>query len=398
MDISIDAGHAPQLFPQQQHQAPAHMGMGSMAAAQMLMQMQMQQQQMMAHMAPQPMVAAPLDYRSMLTPYQQKKFDKWYNDSTAENKMTVAHDATRAALHFDVNDDMIKKIAGSYVFIFRDRGGSETKMASNLIKVSKGGFRAELSFDDSSFWERDALVLIWRAAQGTLLTNTKPDAIAPFLNRAKRHRKLTFMLFGSEQPEVECKRSFETVFPWSKRSGSLSFSLSGLLHHAAAADIAKQKGAPLSLPLWKMIGKPPKNWRLVLHPWIIAVLRECSSEDKQKELFEAVGFDLQVEPDWLKKLPDRLEKVLKEIDDADTKCGYGADLPEYESVAELIKTVDRELLASMHKSQMNHWQEERFAVVLAEGGSLLTLDEETKAGVEVLRMDELLEFWKMVLR
>ncbi|KAE8203064.1 hypothetical protein A4X06_0g2326 [Tilletia controversa] len=406
MNISIDAGNAPQQFvPQPAH---PHMGGGMHPAmhsqhAQAQMQMQMQQQ-MMAQLAQQqqqmvPIVQPPVDYRSMLSNFTQKRFDKWFSESSAPNKLSMAHDATRAVLHFTVNDDLIKKFKDSYTFFFKGQGGSETKLAVNMIKVAKGGFRQVLDFGDDAFWSKDALILIWRAAQDTMLTSTLPDAVAPFLNRAKRHKRLTFMVFGSEQPEVQCKRSFDIVFPLSKNGdtgGTLSLSLSGLLHHAYHADL-KGKGAQPSLPLWKLVKTPPKNWSVVVHPWVTAVIRMCGGE-KQKELFDAVGFDFPVESRWLKELPDRVDDRVTEMDVADTSCGYGADLPEHESVKDLVEAVDRELLSSMHKLETNHWETKRFAVVLAEGGLLHKLDEETKAGVEVLRMDELKVFWGTVLR
>ncbi|KAK0529611.1 hypothetical protein OC842_004185 [Tilletia horrida] len=400
MNLSMDAGHAPQQFVSQAPPMVAGPHMPGSAPVpvpvpvQMQMQMQMQQQQqMMAQMVVQP---APVDYRSMMSPYQQKRFDKWFNESQSGDKMNIAHDATRAVLQFEVNDDLIKKLQSSYAFIFREKGGTETKLAHAMVKVAKGGMRAELSFEDDAFWTKDSLVLIWRHVADKLLTNTRPDALAPFLNKAKRHKRLTFMVFGSEHPEVNCKRNFEVVLPWSKKGGTLSPSLSGLLHHAYHADTKEKDKAPPTLPLWKLVAKPPKNWQVVLHPWLIAVIRLCAEEQQQKELFAAVGFDFPVDPRWLKELPARLEKKTKEMDDADTKCGYDADLPEHESIADLVKAVDRELLASMHKVQVNHWTEERFTVILSEGGSLHKLEEEVKAGVEVLRMDELRSFWSLL--
>ncbi|KAE8268229.1 hypothetical protein A4X09_0g4112 [Tilletia walkeri] len=397
MNISIDAGNVPQQYVQQ---AAPHMGGGNGMHPGMQNQAQIQmQQQMMAQLAFQQQqlvrVPPPVDYRSLLTPFAQKKFDKWYADSELENKLSIAHDATRAVLQFNVNDELLKKIGNSYSFLFKGKGGMETKMAASMVKCSKGGFRANLDFRDDAFWSKDAVIGIWRAAQETLLTSTLPDAVAPFLNRAKRHRKLTFMIFGSEQPEVECKRDFEVVFPWGKRGGTLTLSLSGLLHHAYHAD-TKANGAGSSMTLWKLALRPPKNWRVVVHPWVVAVIRLCA-EEKSKELFDAIGFDFPIESRWLKELPDRVEKRIKEMEVADTSCGYGADLPEHESVADLVAAVDRELMSSMHKLEMNRWDTERFAVVLAEGGLLHKLEEETKAGVEVLRMDELKAFWATVL-
>ncbi|KAK0545398.1 hypothetical protein OC846_005688 [Tilletia horrida] len=411
MSISIDAGNPPQQYVQQAptpgHQAQAHMQMMQQQQQQQAQQQQQQQlqQQMQMQLQMQQQVIAiqtpTVDLRQQLTPFQQKRFDKWFNDSESETKLTVAHEATRAVLHFHVNDEMVKKITSSYVFIFKDNGGAEPKLAQHMVKVCKGGFRTVLDFDDRPFWTKDALIFIWRHAQDKLLTNTKPDAIAPFLNKAKRCSRLTFMVFGSEHPEVECKRSFEVVFPQTKRGGCLSFSLSGLLHHAYHADTKGKSlpsGQPPSLPVWKMAAKPPKNWRAVVHPWLIEAIRRCVKEGWQTQLFKAISFDYPIESRWLKELPDRIEKHITEMDAADTACGYGADLPEHDNVEELVLAVDKELLKSMHRTEMNHWEDERFDVVLTEGGSLLKLDEEAKAGVEVLRMDELKDFWAEIFK
>ncbi|SPO21037.1 uncharacterized protein UTRI_00514 [Ustilago trichophora] len=329
-----------------------------------------------------------------------------------------------AAQRYRVSLQLYEGIRASYNIIFHGSNPSsyEKNMFYYMVRIFEGGVRFEIDpvIEAKLFKRRDTAdnrdpkaapkvyVFVRRGALKEILEgdSTQPTStLAPYLRRLKRHSRCKFWTFGfsAENPDERIRE----IFPG--HDGTVTFSMSAILQDLLRSTMAveeetedKEEGQ-----LTQTDKTPPPsivcnaayhladNWRVRLHPWIRPCLRLLA--DHLEPVCRALNLieEHQVFPiELMFELDSKLETLYTSvmIEELPTDAISGLPFEEPTEVPdepeELVKRLDKEILATLQKVQLASADDTRFHVLVAVEEDLT---EAQKAGIEVMSLSDLAE-------
>ncbi|SPO20127.1 uncharacterized protein UTRI_00514_B [Ustilago trichophora] len=327
-----------------------------------------------------------------------------------------------AAQRYRVSLQLYEGIRGSYNIIFHGSNPSsyEKSILYYMVRIFEGGVRLQIDpvTEAKLFRRRDTTddrdpkavpkvyVFIRHGALNEILEGEEAQptfALAPYLCQLKRHSRCNFWTFGfsAENPDERIRE----IFPG--HDGTVTFSMSAILKDLLRSTMAveeekedKEEGqltqtdnTPPSSILCNAAYHLAHNWRVRLHPWI----RPCFKllADHLEPVCRALNlieehqnFPIELMFELDSKLETLYTSVMIEELPSDAVSGLPFEEPNEvpDEPEELVKRLDKEILATLHKYQLASADDTRFHVLVAVEEDLT---EEQKAGVEVISLSDL---------
>ena len=316
----------------------------------------------------------------------------------------------RAAQRYRVGPQLREYIQSAYniIFLGRDPPSYEKSVLYYMVRIFEGGVRFELNpkTDAKLFNGHHGVnVFVRRAALDQMLENEQRQhalALGPFLAQLKRQPRCRFWTYGfsSQDPDERIRE----LFPG--RDGLVTFSMSSILTDLLRSSMVVEDKDEQEEGQWSQADKTPPqsilcnaayhladNWRVRLHPWI----RPCFKllADHLEPVCRALNLieehqDFPIE--LMLELDSKLEALYTSalVEEWPSDAVHGLPFEEPTEVpdepAELVRRIDKEVLATLQKVQLTSAADTRFHVLtaLAEHKT-----ENGTAGVEVITLEEL---------